>query len=1078
MKHFRLKHISLLLVTISCSLTPRLHAALTITENFSGTNTTNKWFIPNPPNGTDNTVCLTAGNNTNLGNATTAGSPKKCTTVTDNEGEGALRLTSAQTWQTGAIISDFTFPTNEGVEISFTTYTYGGSGADGITFFLTDGDAPLSLGAHGGSLGYSCRNNSDNPNGIIGGYLGLGIDEQGNFLNQGDNTSTGFNHRGNRIGLRGAGITNWYNLNKLYPSYYPSTLNSMQQRAGVYHTCRTGSLHRFEDGYWYNTGVKIFNYNAFPSPVNLPVPIGSGQKVRNKAIPINYRLKITTGGLLSLWWSYNGGVYQPMLTDQDIVKSNGPLPKTFRFGFSSATGSATNNHEITCFKAAPVILSGNSAAIGLPTGEYRTGAQIYTTLYSSNNWWAQLTSNNLAYKDNGKIEFDPKANWDASCVLTGGVCDNTGGNIVSAQSPNSREMLTYNGNKGVPFRWSDGLESIQQGYLNAGDSKGELRLQYLRGDRTNEMDSLSNGLFRKRTSVLGDIINSSPAWVGSPTTYAGQENWSDQLNPTMTMPENSGQTYQQFQNKYNNRLNVLYIGSNDGLMHGFRSGAYDSTGKTYTPTADKPNDGKEVLAYMPSTVLKNIHNGNVGLDFSNPNYGHNFFNDATPGTGDLFYGGKWHTWLISGLGFGGSTIYALDITDPMGEDQSSKAFKEINANNIVKGEWSYSTSDPIWKYLGNTHGTPKIRRFHNGQWGAIFGNGWCNASDANNGNCSMTSSGQAGIYIMLIDQTTGKPTFHFINTGTGSASDPNGIGYVTPADLDNDKIVDYVYAGDLKGNVWRFDITDSNPDNWKTSSAKTKLFTTPGNQPITTQIAVVAANSTVETDKPRVIISFGTGKQTPGYLLSGETYETSTQNLYGIWDWNLSDWNAKGSATYAALDSISSTITKASLTQQTVNTSNDAISNNNVCWADNAKCTGSDARYGWYINLQSLTANGNTSYEQVIYNPIISSDAILINTIIPGKELTISCESVGSSGYTYALSPANGGGIPGFFNNNFDDETGYRLGLSASGMASLIKVDDKLVMVTKNAKGEVTLTPVYKKPPIKFGRRINWIELR
>ena len=148
-----------------------------------------------------------------------------------------------------------------------------------------------------------------------------------------------------------------------------------------------------------------------------------------------------------------------------------------------------------------------------------------------------------------------------------------------------------------------------------------------------------------------------------------------------------------------------------------------------------------------------------------------FYNDASPATGDVYYNGKWHTWLLSGLGAGGSTMYALDITDPA----------KFSAANVI-GEWT-NRSGGVWSNLGNTYGTPVFGRFHNNTWGAVFGNGWCTKTDADNGNCT-ANTGPAGIYIMSINKDTGTPSFRFISTGvSGTADDPNGIAYVTPTDV-------------------------------------------------------------------------------------------------------------------------------------------------------------------------------------------------------------------------------------------------------------------------------------------------------
>ncbi len=292
------------------------------------------------------------------------------------------------------------------------------------------------------------------------------------------------------------------------------------------------------------------------------------------------------------------------------------------------------------------------------------------------------------------------------------------------------------------------------------------------------------------------------------------------------MPENTGtQTYLQYSATEQTRLNVVYIGSNDGFLHGFRAGSFDTKGN-FVANGTTPNDGEEVLAYMPGSALasaalpsatggctngvstqtqvQGIHGVTPAvttvpecteplLDYANTQYGHNFFVDATPGSGDLFYGGQWHTWLVGGLGAGGAAIYALDVTNP--------SFAESNAPGIVIGEWNPTSlvcaiGTNCGNNLGNTFGTPQIRRLHNGNWAVIFGNGFG------------SNSGDAGIYIMSIDNTTGAQTFYYLSTNTAGG---NGIAYATPADMDGDHITDYVYAGDLLGNVWRFDLTSNNP---------------------------------------------------------------------------------------------------------------------------------------------------------------------------------------------------------------------------------------------------------------------------
>ena len=119
------------------------------------------------------------------------------------------------------------------------------------------------------------------------------------------------------------------------------------------------------------------------------------------------------------------------------------------------------------------------------------------------------------------------------------------------------------------------------------------------------------------------------------------------------MPENAGtNSYGAYQTAQATRMNIAYIASNDGMVHGFRSGKYDSTGTVYDATT---NDGLELLAYMPGVVLTSIAQNNAtafatNYNFTDPAYTHHFFVNASPGTGDLYYtnlahlAGGWTRW--------------------------------------------------------------------------------------------------------------------------------------------------------------------------------------------------------------------------------------------------------------------------------------------------------------------------------------------------------------------------------------------------------------------------------------------------
>ena len=324
-------------------------AGTTVVDDFTGTSANLPWKAFNG-------ACLTAGNGTGsipackglayYGNETQTG----LTNNQDTPGSGALRFTNGCAngtcyyHQNGAIISTTPFPSNQGIQVTFTTYTYGGDnsgghGADGIGFYLLNGTQAPNIGAWGGSLGYSCSNTNTPYNGMAGAYLGLGIDEYGNFLNQSDNTATGYGYQPGRIGLRGYGNINLASLQAIDPSATASTVQAVCKNGGSYED------HSLPD------------YAAIPGaykvlPSNQPIANESAT-TRTQATPITYKLIITSNGLLSFSYNYNNTGFTPVITKQDISSSNGPMPPSFLFGFGGSTGGSDNVHEITCFEASP-----------------------------------------------------------------------------------------------------------------------------------------------------------------------------------------------------------------------------------------------------------------------------------------------------------------------------------------------------------------------------------------------------------------------------------------------------------------------------------------------------------------------------------------------------------------------------------------------------------------------------------------------------------------------------------------------------------------------------------------------------
>jgi type IV pilus assembly protein PilY1 len=1105
--------------------------AATYAENFSGRTTKMDWL----PLGN---ACLTTNGNGSNNTGTYTSIPVCSTGSTglipqqDPAGYGALRLTTNKGQQTGGILSRFTFPTNEGMQVTFTTYTYNGDkggsakdGADGIAFMLTNGSAsmPTTSGGSGGSLGYSCSNETANTaDGMADAYLGLGIDEYGNFLNSDDNTDSGIinthydtyanslpppytggatypfgsntwytasgYYQPMRIGLRGAGNTTWNWLAQQNSAYYNSTVSATTRAQYVRAACSTGKY--LAHGTNYNNSNNSsntlsalpYNYKAINGgyyilPDDKLIASNTGNPRVNSdgssnagVYPITYKLSISSAGLLNFAFSYNNGLYQQVLTNYQITTASGPLPPSFRFGFSAGTGDSYNVHEITCFQATPQT-SNSSAGNNTMSGEVQIGSQIYLASYSSDGWWGTVRAVPVTTSATG-IGLSTVPNWDANCVLTGGLCVSTGkgtsattpqpgGNTTGSARILLTSLSTMGTGGGISFQ-NNFLDSAETTALTVGSTAATTTLAWLRGNRSKEQLWSPPGTLRARLGVLGDIINSGSTWVGPPPADTYPDVFKDSINSSASAPEN--QPYSAYVTANAARQAVVYVGSNDGFVHGFRTGALNAV-------ANSPNnDGQEVIGFMPSGQLLKY-----AAAITNPLYSHNYVVDATPTAGDLFYNNSWHTWLVGGVGSAGQEIYALDVTKPAN-------FSESNAASLVMGDWTAANTSTLTAPLDRlncTVGTPAIVRLHNGQWAIIFGNG---LPDASSTNCNQRAGTfTAGIYIGLINPANGTiSSFTFLNTNIGTSTSRNGIAYISPVDVDGDHITDYVYAGDVLGNVWRFDLTSATPASWSVSNGK-PLFTTPNGQPITTvPIVTNVMTSTSKTALPRIMVFFGTGQLKLATTTSSSTYATGTQAFYGIWDWDWSQtpWKTK----FVNLTGPRATLTLAGLQQQSVvnqTAGYRTLSNTQqVCWADQANC----GSYGWYINFPDTN-------EQTIYSPIVIGGAIVVNTVEPPIVNAQTCNPGQQTGWTMAFNPGTGGGFQqSFFENasgSFEpDSSGTSVSgvkQNAVGTPTVVTYEGKTYEVSQTVSNDPVIDIVNPQSPAippSDSARVSWREIK
>jgi type IV pilus assembly protein PilY1 len=398
--------------------------------------------------------------------------------------------------------------------------------------------------------------------------------------------------------------------------------------------------------------------------------------------------------------------------------------------------------------------------------------------------------------------------------------------------------------------------------------------------------------------------------------------------------------------------------------------------------------------------------------------------------------------------------------------------------------------------MGNTYGVPVVRRLHDGNWAVIFGNGFGSVT------------GDAGIFIMLVNPSDGTiSSTRYLSTGTGTgtvgtpcATKCNGIAYVAPMDLDGDHITDYVYAGDLLGNVWRFDLTDSKETKWAAST--TPLFTVPSGQPITTKLLVAITPQTGGL-AARVMVDFGTGRKIPQTNTSSAQFAKGAQKLYGIWDWNMANWNSISPKQFASFTG-TPTIDDTTLQAQTLVPTNGYsytdpasggwldISSNPVCWAGSSTCAGgpsNNTQFGWEVAL------GGTN-EQLIFSPLLYQNAFIVNTTIPAVNAITSCNIATDTGNTISISVSTGGSLSttvggkskGFYTQFSDSNAAGDL-TKGTGTPFVVLAGGNAFVITQSLGGGSQTGPIKCPPSALYctgqisqaggtGKRLTWVERR
>lgn len=477
-----------------------------------------------------------------------------------------------------------------------------------------------------------------------------------------------------------------------------------------------------------------------------------------------------------------------------------------------------------------------------------SGNASFSSQFDSGDWTGEVSASELSFDTSNNPVLTKK--WDFSAVL-------------ATQTYDNRLIATRNSQTGVgvPFRLAS-LATAQQTALNPSfttASDAQNYLNYLRGDKTNETTSTTTGstkAYRSRTKLVGDIVGSKALPWGPPAFP-----FSDATNPG----------YSTFKTTWQNRPTVVYVSANDGMMHAI-NGALTGT-----------DAGKEMFAYIPSSLFQGP-NGTPNTDglasLGNPSFTHHYMVNATPNVYDIdlartaddagaLYTGtptaNWRTVLIGGQGKGGKSYFALDVTDPAGIVTNG----ETTLASKVLWEFSNATTGMSGE-LGYGYGTPAVVKTRKYGWVAIFPSGYNNADGKG--------------YILIVNPRNGQ-LLEKVTTNTGSTTTDAGLAHLEAFVIDyTNGTTDSVYAGDLLGNLWRFDLTGTAAYPNATNIA---TLTSPGAsatpQPVTSRPTIAIHPKT----KKRVVM-VGTGR----LLHTTDIASTQIQTFYSIFDGSNARFNA------------------------------------------------------------------------------------------------------------------------------------------------------------------------------------------
>lgn len=647
-----------------------------------------------------------------------------------------------------------------------------------------------------------------------------------------------------------------------------------------------------------STGACDVDYVRVPAVTGTPVQshlftIGTST-AKSLQTPLYYAAK---------WGGYEDKS-DTKLKDDDIAKQ---IPETY---FYATDPRKLEEGLMAAFgKIAGSV--GAAATVAANSTKLNGETFVYQATFNSSDWSGEL----LAYPMNGDgtIDTNEDAKWQTDNTLT---------------RSSTRNIYTYDGiatDKSLvelnTTAWDSSVPTLKSALRLTGELDDTLalkRFKWLLGSNTDEG---TTGGLRTRTKLLGDVVNSDPAYAGAT---------SQRYN--MLPAEYGSASYSDYVDKKKGKKSALFVGANDGMMHAFNA-----------------TTGEELFAYIPRGVYSKL------AEVSKPAYKHQYLVDGPMYVGDVYFdsdgggaGGKWRTIVAGTLGYGGRGAYALDVTDVLdGTSDAPTVIFDVNEEDSKLGE-----------DLGYSAGKMLIVPTAGGHWTAIFGNG----TDSKNGVAKLIAIDieNPGASSAIDTKVSG-------NGLSGVALLPSGTGVTT-----------YAYAGDLLGNVWKFDLTKMAPAYGSVERPEPliKVIDADGVEQPITATPTLGLNSIKKVGvgvsaKPSVMVYFGTGK----YYEKDDGKSATVQSIYAIAD-------AGKTIALTSLNRATKLHEKiiSSESGKTRVVSNDKTPVSGILEVDwDGKINGGDGQDGWFLDLKYGSATG----ERVLSKPLLLFDRVLISTFIP-----------------------------------------------------------------------------------------------